>query len=246
MNKIFLTNSLKAISGLASIVSLHSYLKNITDTTLQENLKNSDNKVKILEEKINNNQLDDLKNEVIKNKLELLKINLNECHKNASKEIDLLTEVDKNNSTYKNDIEYHVNNYIKENEKAQNFIDDFIFHLIDKNKFIGDINWIENIKLFNNNLNKYISQLNFEQLGAFVHLSTSIFMLLCLLSIITIIYSDFLINYFKLEDKYPKLSRILKIRKMFQQYYLFINFIFIILTLIILIYVNFKILTLTP
>src|SRR3979411_440646 len=228
MNKNFLTNSLKAISGLASIVSLHSYLKNITDTTLQENLKNSNNKVKILEEKINNNQIDDLKNEVIKNKLELLKINLNECHKNASKEIDLLTEVDKNNSTYKNDIEYHVNNYIKENEKAQNFIDDFISHFIDKNKFIGDINWIENIKLFNNNLNKYISQLNFEQLGAFVHLSTSIFMLFCLLSIITIIYSDFLINYFKLEDKYPKLSRILKIRKMFQQYYLFINFIFII------------------
>ena len=136
MNKNFLTNYLKAISGLASVVSLHSFLKNISDSTLQENLKNSDNKVKILEEKLNNNQLDELKNEIIKNKLELLKINLNDCHKNASKEIDLLKEIDKNNSSYKNDIEYHVNNYIKENEKAQNLIDDFISHFIDKNKFI--------------------------------------------------------------------------------------------------------------
>jgi hypothetical protein len=246
MNKKILTNSLKAISGLASIVSLHSYIQDITNNTLQENLKNSNNKVQILEEKLNNNQLDELKNEVIKNKIELLKINLNECHKNASKEIDLLKEVDKSNSTYKNDIEYHVNNYITENEKAQNFIEDFLSNLIDKNKIIGDVNWIENIKLFNDNLNKYISQLNFQQLGAFVHLSTSIFMLLCLLSIITIIYSDFLINYFKIEEKYPKLSKILKVRKMFQQYYLFINFIFILLTLIILIYVNFKILTITP
>jgi len=40
MNKKILTNSLKAISGLASIVFLHSYIQDITNNTLQENLKN--------------------------------------------------------------------------------------------------------------------------------------------------------------------------------------------------------------
>nr|YP_010192414.1 hypothetical protein LK379_mgp08 [Amanita sinensis]QZN08151.1 hypothetical protein [Amanita sinensis] len=245
MNKNFLTNSLKAISGLASIISIQSYFKTMTDATLQENLKNSENKIKILEEKLNNCQLDELKNEVLKNKIELLKINLNECQKNASKEIELLKGVEVNNSTLQNDVKYHVNNYIKENEKAQNFIEEFLFNLIDKNKFIGDSNLIENVKQSIDNMNKFIAQLNVEQLGAFAHLSSSIFMLLCLFSIITIVYSDFLINSFKLEEKYPKLSRILKIRKMFQQYYLFINFILIFLTLVTLIYINFKILIIT-
>lgn len=73
MNKKNLTNSLKAISGLASIVSLHSYIQDITNNTLQENLKNSNNKVQILEEKLNNNQLDELKNEVIKKKNRIIK-----------------------------------------------------------------------------------------------------------------------------------------------------------------------------
>jgi hypothetical protein len=73
MNKKILTNSLKAISGLASIVSLHSYIQDITNNTLQENLKNSNNKVQILEEKLNNNQLDELKNEVIKKKNRIIK-----------------------------------------------------------------------------------------------------------------------------------------------------------------------------
>ena len=112
MNKKFLTNSLKAIIGLASIVFLHSYIHNITDTTLPENLKNSDNKVQIWENKINNIKIEELQNEIIKNKLELLKINLEECNQNSNREIGLLKSMDKTSIDSQNKIEYHTNNFI--------------------------------------------------------------------------------------------------------------------------------------
>jgi hypothetical protein len=159
MNKKFLSDSLKAISGLASIISIHSFMQSITDK--QESIKNSENKIKTLEEKLNNYQLDDLKNEVLKTKVEFLKINLDECLRNVDKEIGLLKEVNINNTTYNSEVEYHVNNYIKENEKAQKLINDFISNLIDKNKFIGGDNWLEKLKKINVNLNKFISQLSF-------------------------------------------------------------------------------------
>jgi hypothetical protein len=242
MNKKFLTNSLKAIIGLASIVFLHSYIHNITDTTLPENLKNSDNKVQILENKINNIKIEELQNEIIKNKLELLKINLEECNQNSNREIGLLKSMDKTSIDSQNKIEYHTNNFITENEKTQNLIEDFISLFIDKNKFIG--NNFPDIDLLINKWNNLISNLSIEQLGAFAHLLSALTIFFCLSTIISIVYSDFLLKYLKIEEKYPKLTKILKIRKMFQHYYLLLNFIFIITILLGIVIVNFKILIL--
>nr|YP_010192437.1 hypothetical protein LK379_mgp15 [Amanita sinensis]QZN08174.1 hypothetical protein [Amanita sinensis] len=242
MNKNFLTNSLKTLSALASIISIQSYIKSIIDQTLQEKLNNSENLIKVLEGKLNNYKLDDISNELIKNKIEILKINLNECNQNATKEIELLKTLENNQN---NNIEYHINNYLKAKNKAQILIEEFLVGFNDKNNFIGDNNFFENIKIFIEKLNEIIPQLNIEQLGALSHLSASIFMLLCLLSIISIIYSDYLLNYFKIEEKYPKLNKLFKIRKVFQYYYLFLNLCLIFITLIVLIYINFKILIIT-
>lgn len=87
-----------------------------------------------------------------------------------------------------------------------------------------------------------LSNLSTEQLGALSHLLAAIFILFCVFSIIIVIYGEFLLNYFKLEEKYPKLGRIIKLRRIFQQYYLFINFIFIIITLLAIIFINYTIL----
>ena len=86
-----------------------------------------------------------------------------------------------------------------------------------------------------------LSHLSTKELGALTHLFSSVLILLCLLSIIGIVYSDYLITKFKLEEKFPKLAKILKIRKMFQQYYLFLNFTIIIITLLAIIFINLKV-----
>jgi hypothetical protein len=44
-----------------------------------------------------------------------------------------------------------------------------------------------------------------------------------LISIFFIFYGDYLINRFQLEVKYPKLAKIIKLRRIFQRYYLIID-----------------------
>ena len=56
--------------------------------------------------------------------------------------------------------------------------------------------------------------------------------------------SDFLIKYFELETKFPKLSIFLQLRRKFQTYYLILNFLLIFITLITLIYIDFRVLLL--
>lgn len=87
-----------------------------------------------------------------------------------------------------------------------------------------------------------LSHLSTAQLGALTHLFSSVFILTCLFSIISVVYGDFLLNYLKLEVKFPKLARFIKLRKTFKHFYLFINFMLIIITLLALIVVNTKIL----
>ena len=92
-------------------------------------------------------------------------------------------------------------------------------------------------------INSLYSPLNFEQHWARSHIFACILMLILIISIISIIYSDFLLNYFKIEEKFPRLGRIIKYRRLFQQYYLIINLLLIILTLLATIFINYAILT---
>jgi hypothetical protein len=84
-----------------------------------------------------------------------------------------------------------------------------------------------------------LAQLSLEQTICLGNLVSSIFILLCVLNILSVMYSNFLLNYFNLEVKYPKLGRLLKVRDTFRRYYLILNFSIIILTLLALIYLNF-------
>jgi hypothetical protein len=84
-----------------------------------------------------------------------------------------------------------------------------------------------------------LAQLSLEQTICLGNLVSSIFIFLCVLNILSVMYSNFLLNYFNLEVKYPKLGRLLKVRDTFRRYYLILNFSIIILTLLTLIYLNF-------
>lgn len=126
-----------------------------------------------------------------------------------------------------------INKLILDNKDLKTIIND-----LGTNNFIGE-DWINFIKDFWINWNSMLSHLNLEQSITLANLMSAFFILLLIFSIITIIYSQFLLDYLKLETKYPKLGKILKVRAMFQQYYLIWNFILIIITLLTLIYVNY-------
>ena len=70
---------------------------------------------------------------------------------------------------------------------------------------------------------QYVQNLNFEHTIYLVHLSASIVILVSLISIIFTFYSNFIIDYFKLENKYPKLAKYLQLKKKFQHFFLFID-----------------------
>src|ERR1700730_7036871 len=78
-----------------------------------------------------------------------------------------------------------------------------------------------NIKDFNpfESLQQLYSILNFEETLALTHLSGAITILLCLISLVTVFYSEKLIVYFKIEEKYPKIGKFIQLRRKFQNYY---------------------------
>jgi len=115
------------------------------------------------------------------------------------------------------------------------------------NNYIGSnyLEWIQNyIQGFMDSWNGFVHQLTIEQYVSVVHIITSITLLTCLFNIIIIIYSDFLINYFKIEEKYPKFGRLIKLRRKFQHLSLLWNIIFIVFISCSIIYINLQILSL--
>jgi len=122
-------------------------------------------------------------------------------------------------------------------EQIINSIKNFISDILDgSNKIIESYNnFIESIT---NSLNDF----NHEQIGAIVHLSGSILIIHCLMSIILVLFGDKIIKYFGIEERYPKLALLFKLRRQILNINLIINFIIIILVLIVIIYLNFLIL----
>ena len=92
------------------------------------------------------------------------------------------------------------------------------------------------------NFRTMLSQLSFEQLWSFSHIASSIFILLCLVSVISIIYSDYLLNYLKIEDKYPRLKRLINYYRKRSHIYITIEIFFCFLCLITLLILSIMIL----
>jgi hypothetical protein len=98
--------------------------------------------------------------------------------------------------------------------------------------------WSFSVTEYIQSINDFFLSLNFLDLLLYTHLLIGIFVLLCLISVITIVYSDQFIKYLKLETKYPKLAKIIQLRRKFQNYYLFLNLFLMFLASILLIGLN--------
>lgn len=73
---------------------------------------------------------------------------------------------------------------------------------------------------------------------AMIHILASVFILLCLSSLITVFIGNSLIEYFKLSRRWPKLAKYIQLRQKFQTYYFIINSLLIISMLVVIIIIN--------
>jgi hypothetical protein len=89
-----------------------------------------------------------------------------------------------------------------------------------------------------NDFKKYLASLSLMEICLIINISSCVFILTCIISILFAISGNFLIDKFSLEQKLPKLSKVIQLRVKFQRYYVFINSVFIILTILPLIFVN--------
>ncbi|SRR5882762_2028791 len=240
--KNFLSKSLSIFTSVASAASIAGYYSQYTDELLKKNFVKIQKENEILRDQINEFKMDELKNELAKSKVETLRSSLEICNNKISNEVEQINKLEANNKEL---LEPHLKNINKEGDNINSTINEIIEIFNDlSNKFFGDSNLIEKFKLFINKWNDFISSLNLEQVGLVAHITTSIFIIVCLLNILSVLMSDFLIKYFELEKKFPKLSIFLQLRRKFQTFYLILNFFLIFITLITLIYIDFRVLLL--
>lgn len=102
---------------------------------------------------------------------------------------------------------------------------------VNKNNIL-DLEWL--IK----SLNEFYSQLGLAETLAAVNLSGCIVVIVSIISIIIVLYSDTLIEKYKIIERYPRLTNIIEIRRKFQKYYLIWDISVILGVLIIMISLN--------
>ena len=118
-------------------------------------------------------------------------------------------------------------------------IDDFTNDLKDYlNQFLEDSNIFDLIINFIYNWNDilYLSHLSIEQLSALTNLTSAIVILICTLNILSVLFPNYLVKIFHLENKFKKLRYIL-IRK-FNRFFLIFCLLMILSLTLGLIYIN--------
>lgn len=217
------------------------------------------NKTKLLEDKIikqetkyeelNNKYTSLLENNVsrLENEREIF-----EESNNLRRDVEVLDQKLRSSLEIKKDLQNKYSENISDtsiNEQLQELVktDVEIQNMYESvnNKFDSFINKINTLLNNSNNKSQYLDSLqsffdgfNYEQNLAMSNILGSIFIIFTLFSIISIFYGEKLITYFDLENKYPKLTNFIQIRRKFQHYYLLMNISLIIIVLLLIIYVN--------
>ena len=135
--------------------------------------------------------------------LQIVSVNIIEYQKGLLKHMDEITKVENLESTVEQ------NNETSSNLKAKS------------SEGIGDINKKVIIDL-ESLIENFKSLDVYKQIGISLLLGDSV-IISNLISISFIFFGDYLIKNFDLENKYPKLSQIIKLRRRFQRYYLILN-----------------------
>ena len=234
MLKKLMSRNLNIFSILSGGISVLGVLIAFDDKKLKDNYIKLQNSKELLEKQVNDLKIDELKNELTKNKVEQFRTSLEETQNNIINQFETIQKLEVKNNDQKEILNSHLENLRKENEDMQNMISDIVnyFNDNDKNKFIGD-SILEFFTNYIDNWNKMLSTLSFEQLLAITNLCDYICISINLFTIMSILFGDQVIKYFKLEERFPKLGFIFKIRNKFNNFNLVLSFIIIICVLIV-------------
>ena len=165
----------------------------------------------------------------------IMRKSLDEINQERELFINNISKLNEDHNTIQNTINKIEENNVINSENISKSTDlinelngtyDKIVELINKSDGNGT-NFTIDSNIFNE-LNNYISSLGPYDTLLFMHICGSIIILFCLFSILSIFYGEFFIIKFSLESRYPKLAKFIQLRRKFQQYYLFLNFILII------------------
>jgi len=104
----------------------------------------------------------------------------------------------------------------KTNREASENVKKLVESLNGSNKLISDFN-LESFY-------EYLNSLSLIELSALYHILALVVIAILSFNILSAVLGNEIINYFKLEEKFPKLTAFLRLRLKFQKYYLTLNF----------------------
>ena len=198
---------------------------------LQNKLDNIEEMNRTMAEKINN--ISD--NSVPMEKLNSLNHNLDVwCDKfNTLKKYLDLSE---SSQDINQKIEYYHEAYkrAEECEKHQQVVKDIMKNLVDSSDSSNTL--LPNFNL--DFLYDYLNSLTLMQESAFFHIIVLLGLGIIIFNILGAVLGNSIIEYFKLEEKYPKLAGILRLRLKFQKYYLIYSFSLMYLIILVAILLN--------
>ena len=243
MSKIF-NQAWKYFAGGATILGYQAFYERLQSPEKTLEFKNNLNsqfeavktKIAELKQEISSTiseeektQLNDKLNELINN----LK-NIESIHKKYIKKFEegnISADSEISSNLYNNYKEEFHKTFLNANKKASEILD-----LLDKtkNKFMEDNPVINAI----NEFKEYLASLSLMEICLIINISSCVFILTCIISIFFSISGNYLIDKFSLEQKLPKLSKIIQLRVNLQRYYVSINSVFIILAILSLIFIN--------
>lgn len=168
-----------------------------------------------------------------KNKLTSIVGNLKEKQKETLEAKNRLLNAVNNDST-NSSLDYYKKELEESVERSDKLINE-LSSFLDKNK----TNFLENLEVVIKNYIDFLSNLNTEQLCNVMTITSSSLILICIFHILIIYFGNFLIDYFRLESKYPRIAKFIRLRKMFQDFNILVNIIVIVIVLMFIIYVNF-------
>lgn len=247
MNNKYLKDLWKIFCGGATVLAYKDWFKTKTNDQLneefQKNLKENMNEIREQYNQLKDNlskALDEQTKNEIQNKIKELtswqsQINKMEgIHKNYTKkfengDISSSPEVSEGiYQTYKDQIEATFNLARSKTHEIDNLLEKT------KDKFTDDFSVFNLIKDFK----EYLGTLSHTELCLLINITSGLFILFCILSIISAVLGNYLIEKFSLEQKFPRLNKIIQLRVKLQYYYIIINSVFILIAIVPLIYVN--------
>jgi hypothetical protein len=192
---------------------------------IQEKWENVENLAKKLEEKLN---VSNANKTIVTNKINSIK-------ENGEQLENLLNYSNSNSNNNSNLNESNKTKIIEDLVNMKNDIDQ-VKDVLD-NIFKGGPNSTNLVSQLDKYY-EYLDGLTLLQEGAFLHLLMFLLILVIIFNITGIFFGNELINYFKLEDRFPKLAIIFKLRAKYQRYYLIYNILILVTICFIAIFLN--------